>query len=234
MLTRLTMFARLKRFLMALVLLVLLIPPVLVLAGKYINPPLWGWQIHRTLFPPAGYSTRAVHQWQPLSAISPHAQLAVIASEDQRFTQHYGIDINAILTIVKNSGTDIPRRGGSTISQQTAKNLFLFPSRTFLRKGVELYFTLWMEWLWDKSRILEIYLNIAEFGPGIYGIEAASQTYFGRAASRLSAQQAAQLASVLPNPYKIQPTPMTDYVARRSRWIRRQMRQLGLQTLDQL
>lgn len=228
------MFARLKRFLLTLVLILLLLPPVLVLAGKYLDPPLWGWQIHRTLFPPPGYPARAVHQWQPLAAISPHAQLAVIASEDQLFTQHYGIDINAILTILKSSGSDGPHRGGSTISQQTAKNLFLFPSRTFWRKGIELYFTLWMEGLWDKARILEVYLNIAEFGPGIYGIEAASQTYFGHSAARLSTRQAARLASVLPNPYKMRPMPVTDYVARRSRWIRQQMRQLGSQTLNQL
>ncbi|MEJ2762838.1 monofunctional biosynthetic peptidoglycan transglycosylase [Photobacterium sp. MCCC 1A19761] len=228
------MFTRLKRVLLTLLLFLLLLSPALVAAGKVLNPPLWGWQIHRSLFPPVGYPDRAIHDWQPLSAISRHAQLAVIASEDQHFPDHFGLDINAVLTLIKQSGTDGLRRGASTITQQTAKNLFLFPSRTFWRKGIELYFSLWMEGLWDKSRILEVYLNIAEFGPGLYGIEAASQTYFGVPAARLSARQAAQLAAVLPNPYKIRPTPMSDYVARRSRWIRQKMRQLGLQTLDRL
>ncbi|GAL08430.1 monofunctional biosynthetic peptidoglycan transglycosylase [Photobacterium aphoticum] len=110
----------------------------------------------------------------------------------------------------------------------------MFPSRTFLRKGVELYFTLWMELLWSKARILEMYLNIVEFGPGLYGVEAASQTYFGIPAKRLSAQQAAQLAAVLPNPYRMQPAPMTSYIRQRARWIRQQMRQLGPQTIKQL
>lgn len=228
------MFVRLKRFLLTIILLLLALPPLLVMAGKYIDPPVWGWQLHRSLFPPAGYPSRSAHDWKPLSAISPYSQLAVIASEDQRFPNHSGIDVNAVLTILKQSGSDGPSRGGSTITQQTAKNLFLFPSRTFIRKGVELYFTLWMEWLWDKARILEMYLNIVEFGPGVYGIEAASQTYFGIPAARLSAQQSAQLAAVLPNPYRIHPAPMTDYVAKRSRWIRQQMRQLGMQPLEKL
>lgn len=228
------MLSRLKRLLLRLILILLLIPPVLVAGGWVIDPPVWGWQIHRTLFPPKDYPSRAAHDWVPLSQISPNMQLAVIASEDQHFPTHHGVDINAVLTILKQTGTDAPARGGSTISQQTAKNLFLFPSRTFLRKGVELYFTLWMELLWSKARILEMYLNIVEFGPGLYGVEAASQTYFGIPAKRLSAQQAAQLAAVLPNPYRMQPAPMTSYIRQRARWIRQQMRQLGPQTIKQL
>lgn len=228
------MIGFIKRWLLRLLLLALLLPFLLVMAGKYIDPPVWGWQLHRNIFPPQGYPPRAAHLWVPIEAISPNAQLAVIAAEDQHFPDHHGVDINAILTIIKQTGSDGPSRGGSTITQQTAKNLFLFPSRTFLRKGVELYFSLWMELLWDKSRILEVYLNIVEFGPGLFGVEAASQTFFGVSAHRLSAQQAAQLAAVLPNPYRMQPAPMTPYVQQRSRWIRQQMRQLGLQTLNNL
>ncbi|MDV5172369.1 monofunctional biosynthetic peptidoglycan transglycosylase [Photobacterium rosenbergii] len=228
------MIGFIKRWLLRLLLLALLLPFLLVMAGKYIDPPVWGWQLHRNIFPPQGYPPRAAHRWVPIEAISPNAQLAVIAAEDQHFPDHHGVDINAILTIIKQTGSDGPSRGGSTITQQTAKNLFLFPSRTFLRKGVELYFSLWMELLWDKSRILEVYLNIVEFGPGLFGVEAASQTFFGVSAHRLSAQQAAQLAAVLPNPYRMQPAPMTPYVQQRSRWIRQQMRQLGLQTLNNL
>ncbi|MGR5143569.1 monofunctional biosynthetic peptidoglycan transglycosylase [Photobacterium sp. DNB23_23_1] len=222
-----------KRWLFRLLMLALLLPILLVLVGKYINPPVWGWQLHRAIFP-QGYPSRAAHQWVPMAAISTNAQLAVIASEDQHFPEHSGIDINAILAILKQTGSEGPTRGGSTITQQTAKNLFLFPSRTFLRKGVELYFALWMELLWDKTRILEVYLNIVEFGPGLFGVEAASQTFFGISARRLSAQQAAQLAAVLPNPYRMQPAPMTPYIQQRSQWIRQQMRQLGPQTLNKL
>ena len=228
------MLTRFKRLLLICLCVLLLLPVLLVAAGTVIDPPVWGWQIYRSLFPPAAYPSRTAHDWVPLSQISPNMQLAVIASEDQHFPTHHGIDVNAILTILKQTGTQAPSRGGSTISQQTAKNVFLFPSRTFLRKGVELYFTLWMELLWSKARILEVYLNVIEFGPGLYGIEAASQTYFNRSAKQLTAQQAAQLAAVLPNPYRMQPTPMTPYVRKRSQWIRQQMRQLGHQTLKPL
>jgi len=226
--------ARLKRWFIRLVLLALCLPVVLVMTMKYIDPPVWGWQIHRSLFPPAGYPAQTAHHWTGIQDISSNAQLAVIASEDQRFTSHHGVDINAVLGILKQTGADGPSRGGSTITQQTAKNLFLFPSRSFVRKGVELYFALLMELLWDKSRILEVYLNIIEFGPGLYGIEAASQNYFAIPSRQLSAQQAAQLAAVLPNPYKIRANPMSAYVSKRSRWILRQMRQLGMGTLSQL
>ncbi|MGF1739364.1 monofunctional biosynthetic peptidoglycan transglycosylase [Photobacterium satsumensis] len=228
------MIGFIKSWLLRLLLLALVLPILLVLAGKYINPPVWGWQLHREWFPPQGYPPRSAHLWVPMAAISTNVQLAVIASEDQHFPDHSGIDINAILAILKQTGSEGPSRGGSTITQQTAKNLFLFPSRTFLRKGVELYFTLWMEVLWDKSRILEVYLNIVEFGPGLFGVEAASQTFFGIPASRLNAQQAAQLAAVLPNPYRMQPAPMTPYIQQRSQWIHQQMRQLGPQTLNKL
>lgn len=215
-------------------LLALGLPVVLVMVFKYIDPPVWGWKIHRSLFPPTGYPSQTTHLWTDLQSISPNLQLAVIASEDQLFTSHHGIDINAVLGILKQTGADGPRRGGSTITQQTAKNLFLFPARSFFRKGVELYFTQLMELLWDKRRILEVYLNIIEFGPGLYGIEAASQNYFAIPSRRLSAQQAAQLAAVLPNPYKIKASPMSTYVRQRSQWITRQMRQLGKGTLSQL
>ncbi|MGF1727223.1 monofunctional biosynthetic peptidoglycan transglycosylase [Photobacterium nomapromontoriensis] len=228
------MSSHLKRIITILLILLLLIPVLLVALGKIIDPPIWSWQIYRCLYPPVDYPSRTAHDWVPLNKISKNIQLAVIASEDQHFATHHGIDINTVLTLLKQTGRRGPTRGGSTITQQTAKNLFLFPSHTFIRKGAELYFALWMELLWSKARILEVYLNIIEFGPGIYGIEAASQTYFGIPASRLNAQQAAQLAAVLPNPYRMQPAPMSTYVRQRSRWIRQQMRQLGQQYLNQL
>lgn len=226
--------SKLKRFIYKALAVILLFPIVLVVIGKFVDPPIWGWKIHRTLFPPSSYPSQSTHQWVELSAISKNAQLAVIASEDQTFPQHIGVDLNAILMVVKQSGAEGPNRGASTITQQTAKNLYLFPAHSFIRKGVELYFSVLMELIWDKSRILEVYLNVIEFGPGLYGIEAASQNYFAISASRLSAQQAAQLAAVLPNPYKIKANPMSQYVYERSHWITKQMRQLGMGTLNQL
>ncbi|PSU44066.1 monofunctional biosynthetic peptidoglycan transglycosylase [Photobacterium frigidiphilum] len=213
---------------------ILLFPIALVVIGKFVDPPIWGWKIHRTLFPPSDYPSQSTHQWVELSSISKNAQLAVIASEDQTFPQHIGIDLNAILMVIKQSGAEGPNRGASTITQQTAKNVYLFPAHSFIRKGAELYFSVLMELIWDKRRILEVYLNVIEFGPGLYGIEAASQNYFAIPASRLSAQQAAQLAAVLPNPYKIKANPMSQYVYERSHWITKQMRQLGMGTLNQL
>ncbi|WP_193944715.1 monofunctional biosynthetic peptidoglycan transglycosylase [Photobacterium frigidiphilum] len=226
--------SRLKRLIYKALAFILLFPIALVVIGKFVDPPIWGWKIHRTLFPPSDYPSQSTHQWVELSSISKNAQLAVIASEDQTFPQHIGIDLNAILMVIKQSGAEGPNRGASTITQQTAKNVYLFPAHSFIRKGAELYFSVLMELIWDKRRILEVYLNVIEFGPGLYGIEAASQNYFAIPASRLSAQQAAQLAAVLPNPYKIKANPMSQYVYERSHWITKQMRQLGMGTLNQL
>lgn len=224
----------LKRFLLKLIAFIGLFPIVLVIVFKFIDPPFWGWQISRTFSPPKGYPEQTQHQWVDLHRISKNMQLAVIASEDQTFPDHHGIDLNATFMVLKKVGTHHSIRGASTISQQTAKNMFLFPSHSFIRKGVELYFSLLLEALWGKQRILEVYLNIIEFAPGIYGIEAASQHFFHRSAVQLTAQQSAQLAAVLPNPYKIKATPMSAYVQQRSRWIRQQMRQLGMITLNKI
>ncbi|UUM33145.1 monofunctional biosynthetic peptidoglycan transglycosylase [Vibrio japonicus] len=203
------------------------VPIVLVFILKFVNPPFWGWEISRTFFPPKGYPEQSQHQWVPLSEISPSLPLAVMASEDQRFPHHWGIDVNALASVIKNSGQEGPNRGASTITQQTAKNVFLFPSRTYIRKAYELYITLLIELMWGKERIMEMYLNVVEFGPGIYGVQAASEHYFGVSAHRLARYQAAQLAVVLPNPYRIQPVPMSGYVQRRVDWVLRQMRNLG-------
>ncbi|KJF85581.1 monofunctional biosynthetic peptidoglycan transglycosylase [Photobacterium phosphoreum] len=228
------MLAGFRRFIVKLILCALIVPIVLVVIFKFINPPFWGWELSRALFPPKGYPEQTHHQWVDLSKISKNMQLAVIASEDQTFPEHHGIDLNATLSVLEHSGKNGPSRGASTISQQTAKNVFLFPSHSFIRKGIELYFALWMEIIWGKDRILETYLNVIEFGPGIYGVQAASEHFFHIPASRLSAQQAAQLAAVLPNPYKIKASPMSNYVYQRTLWIRKQMRQLGMVTLNKV
>ncbi len=164
------------------------------------------------------------YHWVALADISPYAAIAVIASEDQQFFRHYGFDIKSIqssIAVYSNGGR---LRGASTISQQTAKNLFLTPSKSFIRKGLEVWFTVLLELLWDKERILEVYLNIAEFGDHLFGIEAASRHYFGTSAKQLSRTQCALLAATLPNPLRLKATQPSNYVIRRQQWILRQMR----------
>ena len=168
------------------------------------------------------------YQWVNAKKISPNASSAVIASEDQHFYQHFGFDLQAIrssITTYINGGRRL--RGASTITQQVAKNLFLTPSKSFIRKGLEAWFTLLIEILWSKERILTVYLNIAEFGSHLFGIEAASQHYFGVSAKSLSRSQAAMLAATLPNPLRLQAARPSNYVIRRQNWILRQMRNLG-------
>ena len=164
------------------------------------------------------------YQWVSLKNISPNASSAVIASEDQLFYQHFGFDLNAIEIAINayfNGGQRL--RGASTISQQVAKNLFLTPAKTFIRKALEVWFTLLIELLWSKERILSIYLNIAEFGDHLFGIEAASRYYFGTSAKNITRSQAALLAATLPNPLKLQAEHPSSYVLRRQSWILRQM-----------
>ena len=162
------------------------------------------------------------------------SQIAVIAAEDQKFAEHWGFDVAAIRAALKHNQQSRRVRGASTLSQQTAKNLFMWSDRSFLRKGIEAWFTLLMELGWDKSRILEVYLNIVEFGPGIYGAEAAARHYFGKPAIRLTRYEASLLAAALPNPWRYRVKPPSPYVQQRSAWIRRQMGQLGQVTLNRV
>jgi monofunctional biosynthetic peptidoglycan transglycosylase len=167
------------------------------------------------------------HQWVSLEDIAPCMGVAVIASEDQNFPEHFGFDWKAIEKAVEHNEKSRRKRGASTVSMQTAKNLFLWESRSWVRKGFEAYFTLLIEATWSKQRILEVYLNIVEFGDGIFGVEAASRTFFGKPAKRLSTHEAALLAAVLPNPHKYRANAPSDYVRGRQAWILGQMRQLG-------
>jgi monofunctional biosynthetic peptidoglycan transglycosylase len=166
-------------------------------------------------------------QWVDLSAISPAAGLAVVAAEDQSFVRHHGFNFQAMAQAFKHNRNSLRIRGGSTLTQQTAKNLFLSPHRTLFRKALEAGLTILLELLWPKTRILEVYLNIAQFGDGIYGIEAASRAFFGKPASRVEPGEAALLAAVLPNPLKLRVDKPSAYVIKRRDWILRQMRQLG-------
>ncbi|TAM11754.1 MAG: monofunctional biosynthetic peptidoglycan transglycosylase [Nevskiaceae bacterium] len=165
--------------------------------------------------------------WVPLERISPQLQLAVIASEDQKFPYHHGFDVDAIRDALRYNARHRKTRGASTISQQTARNLFLWPARTWVRKGLEVYFTVLLETLWPKQRILAVYLNIAQFGDGIYGAEAAARAWFDTSAAALTAQQAAQLAAVLPAPKRLHAGQPSAYVLERAAAIREQMANLG-------
>ncbi len=169
-----------------------------------------------------------VHKsWVPLEKISPHLQKAVIASEDPKFLHHFGFDIEAIGRAIDANRKRKVKMGASTISQQTAKNVFLYPSRTYLRKGLEVYFTTLIELVWDKRRILEVYLNVVELGPGIYGAEAASQYYWKKSAAQLNPSEAQLFAAILPNPRRWNPRHPTNFVLRRQNFIRRNIGLLG-------
>jgi monofunctional biosynthetic peptidoglycan transglycosylase len=165
--------------------------------------------------------------WVPWEHISPHAAVAVIAAEDQKFSSHAGFDYDAIGKAVTDAQRGRRLRGASTISQQVAKNLFLWPGQSWLRKGLEAWFTVWIELLWPKQRILEVYLNVAQFGRGTWGIEAASRRYFGKPAARLSRHEAALLAAVLPSPTRYRVINPGPYVRQRQQWILGQMNRLG-------
>jgi monofunctional glycosyltransferase len=165
------------------------------------------------------------YRWVNRKQISHNASAAVIASEDQRFYQHSGFDLASIQSSIDIYMDGGKLRGASTISQQVAKNLFLTPSRSFIRKGIEVWFTFLVELLWNKERILEVYLNIAEFGDHLYGIEVASRHYFGVSANNISRQQAALLAATLPNPILLKAARPSAYVLRRQQWILRQIAQ---------
>ena len=167
------------------------------------------------------------HDWVPIEEISKNLQLAVICSEDQNFENHSGFDIEAIQKAIENNKKGKRVRGASTISQQTAKNAFLWPGRNYLRKGLEAYFTFLMELLWSKERILEIYLNSIEMGKGIYGAQAAAQSWFGKDASNLSPAEAAAIAAILPNPRGYRANPASNYISQRKSWITQQMKYYG-------
>ena len=167
------------------------------------------------------------HTWISIDKLPTYMPLAVVASEDQRFPDHLGVDFAAISKALSQYDDGDGLRGASTITQQTAKNLFLWSGRSFVRKGLEAGLAVSLEALWGKKRILEVYLNIAEFGKGIYGVEAASQHYFGRSASKLTMNQAARLAVLLPSPRTRNPNALTYYLRQRVDWVERQMQQLG-------
>lgn len=194
---------------------------LLVAPFRWINPPT-------TAFMLQDKSGRipVLYEWVEWGNIGDAAVLAVVASEDQKFADHFGFDVKSIRASVARYGDGASLRGASTITQQVAKNLYLWPGKSFLRKGIEAWFTVLIEATWSKKRILEIYLNVAELGPGIYGVGAASEAFFRKSCAQLNDAEAALLAAVLPNPNRLQVDKPTSYVRERQNWIQRQMRRL--------
>lgn len=200
-----------------------------VLVLRFIDPPFSMVMVVRQVGAWTGgdRELRIAYEWRDLERIAPALPLAAVAAEDQRFAAHRGFDLEAIEKARRHNARGGRLRGASTISQQVAKNLFLWEGRSWLRKGIEAWYTVLIELLWPKTRILEVYVNIAEFGDGVYGAQAASRRYFGRDASQLDPAQAARLAAVLPSPRSYSAARPGPYVQRRTAQIQRQMRQLG-------
>ncbi len=201
----------------ALCLLLLLLALLLML--RFVPPPTSSFML-QSPYPVS-------QQWISIDALPAHVPLAMVASEDQLFPDHFGVDFAAISAALEQYDDGGSLRGASTISQQTAKNLLLWPGQSFVRKGLEAGLALSLEVLWGKKRILEVYVNLAEFGKGIYGVEAASQHYFAKSARNLTINEAARLAVLLPSPRKRDPRQLTPYLRQRIAWVERQMQQLG-------
>ncbi|MDE2250444.1 MAG: monofunctional biosynthetic peptidoglycan transglycosylase [Gammaproteobacteria bacterium] len=202
---------------------------LMVLALRWINPWTSAFMLGARLDAlfAGDHHYRTHYQWVDLEQISPQAALAVIASEDQQFPFHAGFDFRSIREAVRHNAVSRHKRGASTISQQVAKNMFLWSGRSYLRKGLEAGFTLLIEACWPKERILEVYLNIAQFGPGTYGVQAAAQRYYHKDARRLNRADSALLAAVLPNPVRLHVDAPAGYVLARRDWIAEQMAELG-------
>jgi monofunctional glycosyltransferase len=198
------------------------------LCFAFVHPYLTPLMVKRYLEQKTSHKkVTCLHKWVPIEKISPNLIQAVVASEDNRFIEHYGIDFEAIDKAIDHNKKYRRKWGASTISQQTAKNVFLWPARTYLRKGVEVYFTLMIETFWSKKRIMEMYLNMIEMGPGIYGAEATSQHYFHKPSLQLTSAESALIAVSLPNPLKRNPALPSSYMLSRQQHILTVMRQIG-------
>jgi|SRR5215831_2981370 len=205
----------LRNLVVAAVVALLVGPIVAVVIYRFVGPPITILMVERML---EGHGVD--RRWRPLSQMSPAVPRAAIAAEDAHFCAHHGFDLNAIEKAMRHDERRPGSiRGGSTISQQTAKNVFLWPERSWVRKGLETYFTVLIEAIWGKRRIMEVYLNTVEMGPGLYGVEAAAQRYFHESARDLDPFQAARLIAILPSPLKWQAVDPGPYVRRRDRRI---------------
>ncbi|GAK55521.1 monofunctional biosynthetic peptidoglycan transglycosylase [Candidatus Vecturithrix granuli] len=205
------------------------LPVGFILCFRFVPPPISAFMVARYLDGvfDAERQTTLAYQWVNWEAISPQIMLAVVAAEDQKFPYHRGFDFTSIAEAIEEQRAGGRVRGASTITQQVAKNLFLWNGRSYLRKGLEAYLTLLIEFLWPKRRVLEVYVNIAEFGDGIYGVSAAAERFFRKQSSVLTRQESALLAAVLPNPQMFKVDSPSAYVRSRSQHIIRQMQNLG-------
>lgn len=206
--------------------LLVLITVVLVSALRWVNPPTTAFMFRNWLSSSAR-EHEVRQQWVRYEDISRHLALAAVAAEDQRFPAHNGFDFGAIKSAFEHNKKGRGVRGASTITQQVSKNLFLWSGRSYLRKGLEAYFTVLIEFIWPKQRILEVYLNIAQMGPGVFGVGAASEEYFGLPAGQVGPRNAALLVAVLPSPGRYDVRAPTDYLRNRQSWILTQMQALG-------
>ena len=220
---------RIYRFFLKVMLLTILafvlLSLLLVLPFRWVNPPITMVMADRWITSTEDFQLRKT--WLSWDEMPKHAALAVVTSEDQKFPLHSGFDLKAIQQALKERERRGGLRGASTISQQVAKNMYLWTGRSWFRKGLEVWFTLLIELSWSKQRILEIYLNIAEWGPGVFGLEAASQYHFGRSAANLTPMQAALLASSLPSPLNYNPARPAQHLHKRAEWNLQQQRRLG-------
>jgi monofunctional biosynthetic peptidoglycan transglycosylase len=202
---------------------------LLVLLLRFVPPPTSAFMLERSFAAlrngERGYATK--YRWVAGENVSRELPIALMAGEDQKFPSHHGFDVQAIADALDDADEGERLRGASTISQQTAKNLFLWGGRSFVRKGLEAYFTVLLELTWPKRRILEVYMNVAEFGDGIYGADAAAGEFFHKAPSQLTAHESALLTAVLPNPRKLHVDRPSSYVLHHAEWVERQVRQLG-------
>jgi monofunctional glycosyltransferase len=202
---------------------------VAVVALRFIHPVTSAFMIERRIAALAHgeHGFALAYRWTPWDQVSKQLPIALVAAEDQKFPSHHGFDVEAIQDALADAEDGERLRGASTISQQVAKNLFLWNGRSFVRKGLEAYFTVLIEALWPKRRILEVYLNVAEFGDGVYGAAAASERFFRKTPAQLGTRESALLAAVLPNPRRFRADRPSGYVERRAEWIERQAAQLG-------
>jgi monofunctional biosynthetic peptidoglycan transglycosylase len=220
---------RLLKWIVFTILACVVLSALVVLSLRWVDPPTSAFMLEARLRATSerDRNYRTDYEWVNLERISPYAAIAVIASEDQQFPFHAGFDVNSIRESVRASERGKKLRGASTISQQVAKNLFLWGERSYVRKGVEAWMTVLIEFMWPKERILEVYLNIVELGKGIYGMEAAARRFYHKPAARMTSSEAAVLAAVLPNPIRMHADRPSAYVLTRRDQILGQMRALG-------
>ncbi len=218
------LLTKIFKWILKIVILFIIISAGSVLLFKWAPVPITPLMIIRcTQQFTSGETMSLKHDWVNLDDISPKLQLAVVCSEDQNYLKHFGFDWGAIEKALKANESGKRIRGGSTISQQTAKNVFLWPGRSYVRKGFEAYFTLLIEVFWSKERIMEVYLNSIEMGNGVYGAEAAANYWFKKSAAQLTKDESSAIAAILPNPLKYKANPPSAYISKRKAWIKQQM-----------